>query len=76
MTLRHRRTLIAAALLAALPTLARADAAAAKNAYYRHLERWHYDIAREPDAVARTDTLVHGVYRLEDRSSGAFIASA
>jgi hypothetical protein len=53
---------------------ARADSDSAAAAYFEHRERLHYDNAARSTSVARADTLVKGVYRLEDRASGRFIA--
>jgi len=53
---------------------ARADADSAAAAYFDHRERLQYDTAARSTSVARADTLVNGVYRLEDRASGRFIA--
>ena len=52
----------------------RADANGAARAYFDHRERLHYDNSARSTSVARADTLVNGVYRLEDRASGRFIA--
>ncbi len=51
-----------------------ADADGAAAAYFKHRERLHYDTSARATSVARADTLVNGVYRLEDRGSGRFIA--
>ena len=68
-----RRGLLPALLLTAAG-LARADAQSAADAYFGNLEKWHYDVAARTTTVVRDDTLVRGVYRLEDRASGRFIA--
>jgi hypothetical protein len=61
-------------LLLTAASLAHADAQSAADAYFRNLEKWHYDVAAQATVVARDDTLVQGIYRLENRASGRFIA--
>jgi len=59
-------------LLACTGAIADADSAAA--AYFNNLAKWHYDISARASTIVSSDTLVRGVYRLEDRASGRFIA--
>jgi hypothetical protein len=56
------------------PGAAHADAQSAASAYFRQLEQSDFDASRQATAIARPIALVHGVYRLEDRESGAFLA--
>ncbi|MEO8153860.1 MAG: hypothetical protein ABI605_12375 [Rhizobacter sp.] len=64
--------LVALAFLAATDALA--DANSAKAAYFQNREKLSYEVQSAASSVAREDTLVRGVYRLEDRASGRFIA--
>ena len=53
---------------------AQADASTAAAAYFKNLERLNYDTAARATTTARGDTLVQGVYRLEDTSTGRLVA--
>jgi Thioredoxin-like domain len=75
MSSRIRRVAFVAAMICfALPGWAHADAQSAALAYYRNLERSNYDTSRQATSIARPILLVHGVYRLEDRDTGTFLA--
>ncbi|MDZ7939176.1 MAG: hypothetical protein U5M53_13230 [Rhodoferax sp.] len=69
------RLLAAFCIVAGLcASVAHADANSAFAAYFDHRERLHYEVATRATSVARADTMVNGIYRLEDRASGRFIA--
>ena len=68
------RAVCVIALAAWASGLARADANTAAAAYFRNLERLNYDTAARATTTARGDTLVQGVYRLEDTATGRLIA--
>jgi hypothetical protein len=75
MSSRIRSVLLAATFICSgLPGGAVADAQSAAQAYYRNLERSHFDTSRQATTLARPVILVEGVYRLEDRASGTFLA--
>jgi hypothetical protein len=51
-----------------------ADGKSAAYAYFRNLQKWSYETNYEAATTVTDNTLVNGVYRLEETSTGKFIA--
>ena len=51
-----------------------ADGKSAAFAYFRNLQKWNYETNYEAATTVTDATLVKGVYRLEETSTGKFIA--
>jgi hypothetical protein len=55
-------------------SVAMADGKSAAFAYFRNLQKWNYETSYEAATTVTENTLVKGVYRLEETSTGKFIA--